>query len=128
MSAFASWAHAAALLAAMVLFGSSFVATKIALTGFSPMATAFLRMLLASLVLLPAARGIRERYRPGDGRRLLLMGFFEPCLYFICESYALKYASASQAGMLTATLPVFVAAGARFTLGERSSGRAQVGA
>lgn len=127
MSAAAPWAHVLALLAAMVLFGSSFVATKIALTGFSPMATAFLRMVLASLVLLPAAWRLRELYRPGDGRRLLLMGFFEPCLYFVCESYALQYASASQAGMLTATLPVFVAAGARFTLGERSSGRVWAG-
>lgn len=127
MPASAPWAHVAGLLAAMVLFGGSFVATKIALTGFSPMATACLRMVLASLVLLPAARRLKEHYRPGDGRLLLMMGFFEPCLYFVCESYALKYGSASQAGMLTATLPVFVAAGARFTLGERSSGRVWAG-
>jgi drug/metabolite transporter (DMT)-like permease len=48
-------------------------------------------------------------YRKGDWGRLILLAFFEPCLYFIFEAAALSYTTASQASMITALCPVMVA-------------------
>lgn len=116
------WVAIAALLGAMVLWGTSFVATKLAYTAFHPMATVAVRMWVASAALLtvwPKLRG--SQYRSGDLKWLLLLALCEPCLYFIFEGYALRYTSASQAGMVTATLPLLVAVVAAWTLKEKIS-------
>jgi len=47
------------------------------------------------------------------------MILFEPCLFFLMESYALTYTSASQAGMIVATSPLFTAAAAWVFLREK---------
>jgi drug/metabolite transporter (DMT)-like permease len=49
------------------------------------------------------------------------MAICEPCLYFLFEARALELTSASQAGMITALLPLMVAVGARFVLQEELS-------
>ena len=46
------------------------------------------------------------------------MALCEPCLYFSFEARALELTTASQAGMITAMLPLMVAVGARLILGE----------
>jgi drug/metabolite transporter (DMT)-like permease len=60
-------------------------------------------------------------YQSGDWKFLLGMVLFEPCLYFLFESQALRYTSAGQAGMVTAMLPLMVAIAAYFFLGERNN-------
>ncbi len=110
------------LLLAMLLWASSFVALKIAFTGYHPMQVIFGRMLVASLCFLPFLPGFfRIKWRRQDLRYLLLMAIFEPCLYFIFEAKALENTSASQAGMITAILPLLVAVAAWALLKERIS-------
>ena len=117
-----------ALLAAMLVWGSSFIAMKIALTTFTPFELMAGRMLIALTVFLPALPALLRRMR---ARRLwaiiLCMVGGEPCLYFICETYALHYTSAAQAGMITSLLPLCVAAGAHFWLHERTGARTWAG-
>lgn len=110
-----------ALLLAMAIWGSSFIALKMAITLLAPMQVIFLRMLIGSLVFLLLWRFWRKgfHYQAGDWKLLMGMALFEPCLYFIFESLALQYTSASQAGMITSTLPLLVAAGAWFFLKEQ---------
>lgn len=110
-----------ALTAAMLLWSSSFIALKTVFAVFDPLFVLFCRMIIASVCLLPwlLRRGQRWRYQAGDWRWLLLMGLCEPCLYFLFEAQALLYTSASQAGMITATLPLLVAVGANFLLRDR---------
>lgn len=113
----------AALLIAVLLWASSFIALKIAFETYSPMSVIFARLLAASccfLLLLPKLG--RPKYQKGDWRLLVAMAAFEPCLYFIFEAYALMNTSAAQAGMITATLPLLVALGAYLFLRERVSG------
>ena len=50
---------------------------------------------------------------------MLLMALLEPCFYFIFEGNALKYTTASQAGMITAIFPILVALIARIILKEK---------
>ena len=98
------------LVLAMLLWASSFVALKLAFRGYHPMQVIFGRMLIASLcfiVFIPAFR--RIEWRRHDFKYLLIMAVCEPCLYFIFEAKALELTSASQAGMITAMLPLLVA-------------------
>lgn len=109
-----------ALATAMTLWASSFIALKIALTAYGPVVMIFGRMLIASALFLAMGKRARTTsYQRGDWKPLLLMAFCEPCLYFVFEGYALQYTSASQAGMVVATLPLFVGVVAFFVLREK---------
>lgn len=108
------------LVLAMALWGSSFIALKLAFEEMPPMWVIFGRMALGTLVFLLAWRWRgRVEYRSGDWRYLIALGICEPCLYFIFEALALQRTSASQAGMITALLPLLVAVGAFVFLRER---------
>lgn len=110
----------ACLVLAMALWGSSFIALKFAFAELPPMWVIFGRMLLGSTIFLLAWRWRgRLDYRPGDWRYLLALAACEPCLYFIFEALALQHTSATQAGMITALLPLLVAFGAFVFLRER---------
>ncbi|MBG0777632.1 MAG: DMT family transporter [Desulfovibrionaceae bacterium] len=113
-----------AVLCAVLLWSSSFVATKVALAGLPPAGVMWVRMALAALLLVPfTAAGVVRAYRPGDWKPLGLMALFQPCLYFALESNALVHTSASQAGMIAALVPLLVGAGGWLLLGERVAGR-----
>ncbi|MHA7880478.1 MAG: DMT family transporter [Saccharospirillum sp.] len=118
-----------ALLLAMVLWGSSFIALKVAVTEMAPMVVVFLRMAIGSVTFLVVWPWLRHgfNYQPGDWKYLVGMALFEPCLYFIFEAKALQYTSAGQAGMVTAMLPLMVAVAAFFILKERSHWRQWLG-
>ena len=117
------WAYLG-LVTAMVLWASSFVALKLAFRGYDPMVVIFGRMLVACFCFLP----FMPRFRAGNSFRrrdlptLLFMALCEPCLYFIFEARALELTTASQAGMITALLPLMVAVCARFVLKEALTG------
>ena len=118
----------AGLAGAVFLWGTSFAATKAALTGFGPLAVVGMRMLAASAmmsVLWP--RLPRPVRRPGDVRLLLILVAVWPCLYFTLEGNALKLTTSSQAGTVSALVPLLVAVGARLFLAERLARQAIVG-
>ena len=117
------WAYLG-LVTAMILWASSFVALKLAFRGFDPMVVIFGRMLVASFCFLPFVPRFRVRntFRRRDLPTLLFMALCEPCLYFLFEARALELTTASQAGMITALLPLMVAVAARFVLKETLSG------
>ncbi|WP_045211367.1 DMT family transporter [Desulfonatronovibrio magnus] len=117
-----------ALIVAMFLWGSSFIALKLAFVSFDPMTAIFGRMLCAAVIMFFIfPRFKRVVRKPGDIKILLLMAFFEPCLYFIFEGYALKFTSASQAGMVSAIMPLMVAVSALFLLKESVNLKAIMG-
>lgn len=117
-----------ALFAAMVLWAGSFIALKIAFFAYDPMLVIFLRMAIASLGFVPLASRMGPNVpRPGDVPLILFMLACEPCLYFLFEAAALVNTSASQAGMITAMLPLMVAVGAGFFLGEKVGARTYAG-
>lgn len=108
------------LLLAMVLWASSFVALKIAFRAYDPMVVIFGRMLVASICFLILFIWFRHLvdYHPGDLKYLVFMAFCEPCLYFLFEAKAVENTTASQAGMITAMLPILVALVAAWLLKE----------
>ncbi|WP_293763892.1 DMT family transporter [uncultured Aquitalea sp.] len=114
-----------ALTAAMLLWASSFIALKLVFAIYDPIAVLFARMVIATCCLLPLLRARGHwKYRRGDWRWLLAMGLAEPCLYFLFEAQALLKTSASQASVITATLPLLCSLGAMLFLKETMSLRA----
>ncbi|SCY84789.1 DMT family transporter [Desulfoluna spongiiphila] len=114
----------ATLLGAIVLWAGSFVALKIAFRSCDPYFVIFGRMAVATCCALLFLRQIRRvDYHKGDWVYLLALGLCEPCLYFVFEAKALVLTSASQAGMITALLPVMVAVGAWMLFNESMTWR-----
>lgn len=115
---------ALAAVACMVIWGLSFVSSKVILsTGFPPMTMVLLRFLIASAVLLP----LQRRLQPGQNAkradrwawgRLALAAFFGTCLYFFFEPRGIQYTSASNAALITAAIPALTVA-AEFLLFRR---------
>lgn len=111
----------AALLSAMFIWGSSFIVLKIAFRSYDPLFVIFGRMFLGMLFFIPIlVKGI-PKIQKEDFLLLILMGFFEPCLYFLFEAKALMLTTASQAGMITSILPLMIGITAAFYLKEKLS-------
>lgn len=120
----ATWVSYACLVMAMVLWAGSFVALKVALTAYDPMVVISGRMGLASFCFLFFPRRLRKvRLRPGELKYVLFMALCEPCLYFLFEAKAIQNTSASQAGIISAVLPLMVAVAAFLFLKEHISRR-----
>lgn len=119
-----------ALVSAMLLWASSFIALKFAFRSYDPMVVIFGRMLVASICFLVIGRRITRtiRYRRGDYKLILFMALCEPCLYFIFEAKAVENTTASQAGLITAMLPILVMIAAAIFLKERIGARSWFGA
>jgi len=115
------WTTLLSLVGAMVLWASSFVALKYTFSHFDALFVIFARMVIASVfILLFFHRELRSiPVKRQDWFYLILMALFEPCFYFVFEAEALKNTTASQAGMITALLPVLVALGAWIWFKER---------
>jgi drug/metabolite transporter (DMT)-like permease len=111
-----------ALLFAMLLWASSFIALKWAFMVYPPMWVIAGRMVVGLCCFsLLWKQILKFEYRAGDWRLLTLISVCEPCLFFLLESQALMYTSASQAGMMTALAPILTACAALIFLQERLS-------
>ena len=123
------WLALGGLVLAAMLWATSFVVLKLALAQYDPYMLVFGRMLVASLCFGPFLYRRRRAWklRPGSLRYMLFMSLCEPCLYFLFEVEALQQTTASQAGMITAMLPLLVALGAYLLLRERLTGRMLTG-
>jgi drug/metabolite transporter (DMT)-like permease len=119
---------ALALTGAVLFWGGSFPVAKAVLFSLSPQAVMWSRMVIAMFVLLPFMSRLWPRtYRKGDWKPLLAMVACMPCAYFFLESNALTLTTASQAGVISASVPLLVALGAWLFLAEPLAGRVMAG-
>ncbi len=111
----------AGLILAVIFWGFSFVATKMALETIPVFTLIFIRFLLSSVFfgLVILKRGF-PRFSPEGHRLILLTAFFEPVLYFLFETKGLQYTSAPKASLIIATIPLVVLFLASFVLKERA--------
>lgn len=119
-----------ALMLAMLLWASSFIALKFAFRTYDPLVVIFGRMLIASICFIIVGKRVTKalHYCRGDYKLLLFMTLSEPCLYFLFEAKAVENTTASQAGIITAILPILVMIAAALILKERIGGRSWLGA
>ncbi len=106
------WSVFAAAIAAVVIFGGSAVATKVAVSGINAVDVAVLRTIIAGLVSLPLAltMGIRLPRETAQRGLLLLSGFCGFIAFPLLFTYGVKLTSANHATMILAILPVLTGA------------------
>lgn len=93
-----------------VIFGFSFLFSKIALDHVSPVGLIAYRFLLAFIVfeILRQLKIIKIRFERKHWKSWLAVAFFQPILYFLFETYGLARTSSGEAGMMIALIPIFV--------------------
>lgn len=93
----------------MVLWGVSFVASKIVLDQIGPIPYMGIRFSLAALVLavLMAVLG-RPRFSPRTHGLIALTALSEPIAYFLFESYGLQIIGATTTSLIIALVPLAV--------------------
>lgn len=117
-----------ALLFAMAMWGSSFVAFKFAILVYDPIVVVFGRMALALMLFMCTFSMWKStRFDKRDLWTICFMALCEPCMYFIFEGQALRYTTAVQAGMVASILPVLVALAAWWLLAERLTTQTWIG-
>lgn len=98
-----------AAILSMIFWSFSFVWVKIVYEAYGPLTTVLFRLLISTglmLVFTILSRKL-QRIKPGDLKFFVLLAFFEPFLYFMGESYGLKYVSSTVASVIVATIPLF---------------------
>jgi drug/metabolite transporter (DMT)-like permease len=111
------------LLAANAVYGTSYVAIRLAVDGVGPTTLAFLRMLIAGAILVPvylAGRGTAsDTPQRTDRRTFFWMGFVGFTLALALSHWGLAWSTATNAALLVATEPVALVALSPIVLGER---------
>ena len=105
------------------IFGMSFMFSKLALANHTPIELIAHRFLLAFLIMsiLVLFKVIKIDLKGKNMKNLFLLSFAQPILYFIFESYGIKYSASSQAGIMIALIPVCVAILGTIFLGEKNT-------
>lgn len=118
----------AALLLSLVVWASSFPATRIALAAYPPGHLALARYSLATLVLLAYCLVVRAPLpRRADLPALALTGLLCGTLYQLGFNFGMRTVSSGPAAVLIDTVPIFAALLGYFFLRERLAGRAVAG-
>jgi drug/metabolite transporter (DMT)-like permease len=96
----------------VLFWGLSFISIKAALAVFPPMSLGLFRFALALLCLffMKRARAPGERLRLRDLPLLCGAGASGVTLYFFCENHGVALVTASEASIVTASIPVLVMA------------------
>lgn len=106
-------------IALSALWGAAFLFIRLALPEFGAVPTAFVRVLVAALVLLPLL--MREQRVAAPWNTMILVGVLNSGLSTLLIAYALLFITTGLVAVLNATVPVFAALLARYVLGERLS-------
>lgn len=103
----------------IIVWGSTFISTKMLLSEFSPVQIMLCRFAIAYVVLW-LIRPKLDKTNIKDELLFLLMGIFGCTVYFITENTALKYTLASNVSIIVASAPILTAILAHFFVkGER---------
>lgn len=113
--------HAAAFFT-IVVWGTTFISTKVLLRDFQPVEILFIRFLMGLLALCLAC----PRRMKGVTKRQELIfagaGLTGVCLYYLLENIALTYTLASNVGVILSVIPFFTAVLSHLFLKEERPG------
>ncbi|MFH1426917.1 MAG: DMT family transporter [Patescibacteria group bacterium] len=113
-----------AILISVVIWASTFAATKIVLVEIAPITLAFLRFLIASVILVIAvwltkqSKQLKNAFKQ-DTPFFLLLGLTGIALMFILENFAIKFTSTSEAAIIMNSDPILIAILAYFFISEK---------
>ncbi|MEY8428642.1 DMT family transporter [Lachnospiraceae bacterium 46-15] len=108
-----SFGHLSAILT-IVIWGTTFISTKILLIDFQPVEILFFRFVMGFLALLIVCpRRLRGVPRKQEAT-FIAAGLCGICLYYLLENIALTYTMASNVGVIISVAPFFTAILAHF--------------
>lgn len=112
-----------AALGAAFFWSFSFVWFKIAFIAYKPITVVIFRLAISALLITIIAWSLKRLQKPTrkDFGLFVLMAFFEPFIYFLGESYGLKYVSSTVAAVIVATIPLLSPIAAWYFHKERVS-------
>jgi len=104
-----------------VIFGLSFLFTKIALEYYTTIELIAYRFLMAAIVMeiLRLFKVIAVDFKGKKIKLILMTAFFEPILYFLFEVEGVKLSSTSESGLMISLIPIFTAIFAGLILKEK---------
>jgi drug/metabolite transporter (DMT)-like permease len=116
--------------AVSVIWGLSFLSTKVAIAVLPAMTIAAARFVVAVLLLLPLALAAREdlRLRLRDVPVMAASGLMGVTIYFLCENNGIALLTASESSLVIATIPVLTMLVERVVCGTRLRTGCYVGA
>ncbi len=108
-----------AALCAQIIFGFSFMFTKIAQNGATPMTVIANRYMIALAGIIAAMFITGKKIRLNKNVfKLALMSLFQPVLYFIFESYGIKLTTSAFSSVMISLIPVISMISGIFILNE----------
>ncbi|MBN2482369.1 MAG: DMT family transporter [Bacteroidales bacterium] len=111
----------ASVITAMLCWSLSFIWYKQAFIFYKPVTVIFLRLLIAVPLLfaLSWTAGKSVRIQKGHLPWFILLGFFQPFLYFMGESYGVRLLTSTTASVIVSTIPLFAPIAALIFYRER---------
>ena len=113
-----------AALFTIIIWGTTFISTKVLLTDFKPVEILFFRFVMGFAALLLACPHRMKGLERRQELTFVLAGLSGICLYYLLENIALTYTMASNVGVIISVAPFFTAILSRLFL--RSEGKLRV--
>ncbi|MFP4478452.1 MAG: DMT family transporter [Candidatus Izemoplasmatales bacterium] len=103
------WAHLAGL-GFSIIFGFSFMFSKILMENITPMGVIAYRFLVAFIVfeILRLTKLVKIKIKLENSLPILMVALAQPVMYFIFETYGLSKTTSAEAGLMIALIPIFV--------------------
>ncbi len=115
--------HLAALFT-IIIWGTTFISTKVLLVDFKPVEILFFRFVIGFAALLIVCPRRMKGAEHRQEMTFALAGLSGICLYYLLENIALTYTMASNVGVIISVAPFFTAILSRFFL--KSEGKLRV--
>lgn len=116
--------HLAALLT-IVIWGTTFISTKILLVDFKPVEILFFRFVMGFVILLAISPKRLKTKSRKEELTFVLAGLCGICLYYLLENIALTYTLASNVGVIISVAPFFTAIAAHLFMKSEEKLRIQ---
>jgi drug/metabolite transporter (DMT)-like permease len=113
-----------ALIVSVILWATTFGATKLSLIEIPPISLALFRFVIASLILLlfiqvkKENKNLKNAFKK-DTPFFIILGLVGISLMYILENFAIKFTTTSQAAIIMNTDPILIALLAYFFIGEK---------
>ena len=98
----------------IVIWSSTFIATKVLLRFFTPIEILVYRFFLAWLLMFLVYPRVHRPESIKNELKMILAGLTGGTLYFVAENWALSYSLASNVSLLVATAPIMTSILAHF--------------
>jgi drug/metabolite transporter (DMT)-like permease len=106
---------------AMIFWSYTFIWYKVVYEFYNPVTVVFFRLIISSIFLFALMYPLKrlQKVQKTDIKYFILVALFNPFLYFLGESYGVKYVSSTVAAVMIATIPLFTIFTSSYFLNEK---------